>query len=180
MTVVKMRLNDSSMEKAIKKLIEYRNKKLPAKIDKIAEGAVKAFIREARARYGSDAKHIVFTTSSMSTQDKKVWTITVSSPGLYTKEGEARPIVVFLEFGTGTPADTPHKGGYDANVPFDVYAGSWSEHHDHTYEAWQNLRGFADSNGEYIFNTKPVAAIYHGMQAARKYVSKYTTGSDEP
>ena len=171
MTQITMHLSTRSIDSAVKRLTEYRNKTLQAKIDRMAKGAVAAFIKRAKAEYGNYSGYIQFSTQTMSTKTTKTWAITVSSPGLYTKDFESIPLVVFLEFGTGFYTDPSAE--YADEVPVDVSAGSWSEHHAKTYQEWVEL---GKDPAKYPFNHHAIQAVFHGMESMREYVSKYKDG----
>lgn len=168
MTQVTLHIDPTSIERGVKRLKEYRNRTLQDKIDRMAKGAVEAFIQRAKAEYGGYAGAIEFSTHTSSTKDRKTWTITVSSPGLITRDGEMLPLVVFLEFGTGFYTDPGAE--YADDVPVDVYAGSWSKGHARTYQEWIEL---GKDPAKYPYNHYAVQAVFHGMESMREYVSKY-------
>lgn len=72
-------------------------------------------------------------------------TVTVGGEGL-----------LFVEFGTGTPADSSQ------GVRWGYVAGSWSETHARTYQEFLNGNpAFMDANGDYIYNSPPKDAFMH-------------------
>lgn len=174
MTTITMELSQKSIENAVKRLTDYKNRTLQRKIDRIATKAIEVFQRAANEKYGNYAGAIIYSVSSMSTRTSKTWTVSVSSPGLVTRDGEMLPLVVFLEFGTGF---TTNEGAeYVDKVPIDVYAGSWSKSHARTYEEW--IRQGKDPE-KYPYNHQSVQAVFWGMEAMRKYIARYWKVGDE-
>lgn len=170
-------MDTQSIEKAVKKLTEYKNKTMWLKIEKIARGAIDAFIKEANIWYGNYAGSIAYLVDTQSTRTSKSWIITVSSPGLVTRDGESLPLVIFLEFGTGQPADITHPGKYGNELPIGVTAGTWSITHSQTYQKWMDSGGAeyskAGDRSQYRYNHEAVRAVFHGMEKMRKYVERY-------
>lgn len=154
MTVVRMSLDQSSIQKAVNKLEEYRREGLQKKIDRTMTDIVNRLMEKANAAY---ATALVSLTAEKI--GKNVWMVTASSEG--------SSLVAFLEFGTGFKTDSSHP--YAGNVPFAVYEGSWSEQHAGTYEKW-----IAAGNDpeKYPYNHLPRRGLYVGMQAARDYLHR--------
>ena len=149
-----MSLDPESIEKAVRKLEEYRDKGLQKKIDRTMGDVINRLIETAREAYASS--HVMLTSERIS---NNVWVVTASSEGT--------SIVAFLEFGTGFKTDSSHP--YADDVPFAVYEGSWSEQHAGTYQKW--VAAGKDPE-KYPYNHLPRRGLYLGMQAAREYIHR--------
>lgn len=96
---------------------------------------------EAQARFGADVNvEVVF------------------SDDFHCAIAASGDVVCFLEFGTGELVDTGAE--YAQRVPINVYPGSWSEEHGHTYQSWLN----SGAPGSYRYNTEPRRGMYHAYE----------------
>ena len=154
MTKISMSLDSASIEKAVRKLEEYRDKGLQRNIDRTINDVVDRLIQTATEAYASS--HVMLASEKVS---ENVWVVTASSEGT--------SIVAFLEFGTGFKTDATHP--YADDVPFAVYEGSWSEQHAGTYQKWVASGKDPD---KYPYNHLPRRGLYLGMQAAREYIHR--------
>ena len=158
---IHMKLSPYSIEKAIKELQEYKEKRLNAQA--VADRLIKALSEEAMARFEGKA---AITPRRIS---DSVWEIEFTASGTHR-------LITFLEFGTGVPTlDNPD---YAESLPIKVYAGSWSEEHGHTYEQWQATNGYINGKyyEEYPYNLEPMRGIFYGMEAAREELSRIMRG----
>lgn len=145
-------IHPSAVNSGVKKIEKYRDQILAEKINKTIGDVAKRFTDVASSAFGAG---VGFSTEKVGEFDYQVTAF--SLPGTQ--------LISFLEFGTGFYADASHK--YVSMVDYDVYPGSWSENHAHTWEAW--LQAGKDP-AKYPYNKQPRRGVYLGMEAARKYV----------
>lgn len=93
------------------------------------------------------AKMVVFLRSCYNSSEDGGFLIEHQVSGntvTITAEGEG---LLFVEFGTGTPADQSKGKDYGYG------AGTWSSWHANTYERWLNFGEFAKADGSYRYDS---------------------------
>lgn len=173
MTVVKMRLSQESIGKAIERLQHYAHGSgqgsLDALIEKKMQVAVNAGVRVATTAFNNyippkafgikdsfravDTGHVTVVGRRLS---RTTWVI----------EANGRA-VSFMEFGTGFY--TTETDNMKLSVPYNVYPGSWSENHGHTYEAFM---ASGKDPGKYIWNSRPTRAMEKASISAQKALKR--------
>ena len=173
-----MSLDPSSIEKAIKKLEEYRKKGLQKKIDRTIGDVANRIIEVAYRHYSTtyresllaDVRQLSPSVSFTITRpNKQNWIISA-----FTLAGDEN--ISFLEFGAGnlTESDAAHSYLSQAQsfYPKGIRPGSYSEDHAGTYQRWLNGdRSVMQKDGHtYIFDRAPKRGLWYGMEAGRRYL----------
>lgn len=165
-----MGLDTASLDKAIKKLDEYRKTGLQKKIDRTIGDVTDRIITVADRAYSTtyrttDAKMLSPTVSfTVSRPQKNTWIITAFMLG----EGE---LISVLEFGAGMETDPSHE--YASRVPYRVAPGAYSIENAKTWLKYlQGDRRYMREDGSYVFDRTPKRGMWKGMQAGREYLHR--------
>lgn len=171
-----MSLDPASIQKAIDKLTEYRDKGLQKKIDKTISEVSDRIIQTANTAYSTTYRTsaerelsptVTFTVARIvQSKSHSVWIISA-----FMQDPEES--ISFLEFGTGNKVDTAHP--YAKVVPYPVYPGSWSEDETYgkgTYKQWMDTGAYSRPDGSYMYDHRPKRGMYLGVTAGREYLRR--------
>lgn len=139
-------LSYKSLTQLLKDIEDYQKNWLPRKVDEFASELAKVGRDEASRLYSQGGGSPIppdVTVTAVKLEDGKYAIVANGTQ------------VCFLEFGAGVYATSSHP--YSSEVPFEVYPGSYSENHGHTFEDWLNSN--SPNKGEYKFNTVPTRAL---------------------
>ena len=145
---IKISLSYDGCNTLLKAVKEYQ-KKVKTQTDTLLDRIADELIRQLPIAYGNN--HINFVKEKM-------------PDGKYRVVAESEGIA-FIEFGAGVYAEIGRGSPYSLNVPFDVYPGSWSKEHAHT---WQDEieKGGGDPL-KYRYNRMATNGMFHAVEATK-------------